>query len=155
MANAFKCDVCGNFFELQPLRDFIGGKNKEGVSVNLRLFMLDKHGHKACDFEQWDLCPECYEKLKQFLNPKVENVQSENNTDCFEKEMTQEEAFKLMQETWCWKCKGLSEDGVCRKSLPRSGRSCVDAVMSNEIPEAFEEVEVNLKSWLEEMKNEN
>ena len=154
MANAFKCDVCGNFFELQPLKNFIGGNREVNIQPNLRLFMFDEHKNKVCDFEEWDLCPECYKKLRQFLNPKVENVQSENNTDCFEKEMTQEEAFKLMQETWCWKCKGLSEDGVCRKSLPRSGRSCVDAVMSSEIPEAFEEVEVeNLK--VGGNKNEN
>ena len=145
MANAFKCDVCGSFFELQPLKNFfndVGNNWNVDVQPNLRLFMFDEHETKVRNYEEWDLCPECYKKLRQFLNPKVENAKSENNTDCFEKEMTKEEAFKLMQETWCWKCKGLSEDGMCRKGLPRSGRSCLDAVMSNDIPEAFEEVEI-------------
>lgn len=140
MASAFKCDVCGSFFELQPLKNFIGGDREVNIQPNLRLFMFDEHKNKTCDFEEWDLCPECYKKLRQFLNPKVENVQSENNTDCFEKEMTQEEAFKLLQETWCYKCKGLGSDGVCKKRLPRFGLSCLDAFMSNEIPKAFEEL---------------
>lgn len=119
-----------------------------------------KHIFKIAEKFNWsvgkkDLCPECYKMFLQNEKEKVENVQSENNTDCFEKEMTQEEALKLMQETWCWKCKGLSEHGMCRKSLPRSGRSCVDAVMSNEIPEAFEEVEIKNLKKLEELSNEN
>lgn len=147
MSNAFKCDACGSFFGLQPLKNFVDSNRKVDVRPNLRLFMFDENGNKACDFEQWDLCPECYKRLRQFINQNVENVQSENNTDCFEKEMTQEEAFKLMQELWCYKCKWLGKNGMCRKGLPKSGISCVDAVMSNEIPEAFEEIK------LEENKN--
>lgn len=146
MANAFKCDVCGKYYEEHTI-------DLKNVSIDI----LGISSISGADFllKKEDLCPECYEKIKQILNLKVENVQSESNTDCFEKEMTQKEALKLMQETWCWKCKGLSEHGMCRKSLPRSGRSCVDAVMSNEIPEAFEEDEIKILKKVGGNKNEN
>lgn len=131
MANAFKCDVCGKYYGEHTV-------DLKNVSINI----LGTSNISGADFHltKKDLCPECYEKIKQILNPKVENVQPENNTDCFEKEITQEEAFKLLQETWCYKCKGLGSDGICKKRLPRFGLSCLDAFMSNEIPKAFEEL---------------
>lgn len=153
MANAFKCDRCGSFFELQPLRNFIGGDRKDNVQANLRLFMLDKHGDKYCEFEQWDLCPECYKKLRQFLNPKVENVQSENNTDCFEKEITQEEALKLMQETWCYKCKFFNKV-VCMKKIKNLDESCFYDFMNNEVPRNFRELPIPIQEF-ENGGNEN
>lgn len=142
MANSFNCDVCGEYYKTHDA-------DTKNVSVNIRV--ISNVEGKGFDFIKKDLCPKCYRKLMEFLYPEienVENVQSEEDTECFEKEITMEEAIILLQQTWCYKCKGLDKDGMCRKSLPRSGRSCLDYLMSNEIPEAFEEIN------LEEMKNE-
>ena len=135
MANAFKCDVCGSFFELQPLKNFVGGKDEKNVQANLRLFMFDKHGNRVDEFEQWDLCPECYKKLKQFLNENVEKETFEE-VDTDVKKMTTSEAREILKEEWCCECKRYSNN-VCDMIIPSGTKSCVDCILENLTPLHF------------------
>ena len=136
MSNAFKCDVCGSFFELQPLKNFIGGNKENNVQANLRLFMFDKHGNNVDEFEQWDLCPECYKKFKQFLGN--ENVEKETfeEVDTDVKKMTTSEAREILKEEWCCECKRYSNN-ICDMIIPSSTKSCVDCILENLTPIHF------------------
>lgn len=137
MSNAFKCDVCGSLFELQPLKNFIGGDKEDNVQANLQLFMFNKQGSLACGLEQWDLCPKCYKKLKEFLrNENVENETSEETvTDV--KEISYEEARKILESEWCCKCRRYI-NGKCDKRLSKGIKNCIDYVLENKIPVHFD-----------------
>lgn len=137
MSNAFKCDVCGSLFELQPLKNFIGGDKEDNVQANLQLFMFNKQGSLACGLEQWDLCPKCYKKLKEFLrNENVENKTSEETvTDV--KEMTIEEARKILESEWCCKCTRYI-NGKCGRILNKRITNCIDCIFENKIPVHFD-----------------
>ena len=144
MANAFKCDVCGKYYKEHTV-------DLKNISINI----LGISNISGADLflTKEDLCPECYEKIRQVLNPKVENVQPEYNTDCFEKEMTQEEALKLMQETWCWKCKFFNKV-VCMKKIKNLDESCFYDFMNNEVPRNFKELPIPIQEF-ENGGNEN
>ena len=136
MSNAFKCDVCGSLFELQPLKNFIGGDREDNVQANLQLFMFNKQGSLACGLEQWDLCPECYKKLKEFL--RNENVEKETfeEVDTDVKKMTIEEAREILEKEWCCECKRYSNN-VCDRTIYSSTKSCVDCILENLTPIHF------------------
>lgn len=136
MSNAFKCDVCGSLFELQPLKNFIGGDREDNVQANLQLFMFNKQGSLACGLEQWDLCPKCYEKLKEFL--RNENVEKETfeEVDTDVKKMTKLEAKEILKKEWCCECKNYYNN-VCDKIIPSSAKSCVDCILENSTPLHF------------------
>ena len=83
-----------------------------------------------------DLCPECYEKLKEFLrNENVENKTSEEvNTEV--NEMTIEEAREILEKEWCCECIRYYNN-VCNVIIPSSTKSCVDCILENLSPIHF------------------
>ena len=128
MSNAFKCDLCHNYYEehtfdIENIKIII----EEMKSENGFIYKLSEK----------DLCPECYEKLKEFLrNENVENKTSEEvNTDV--KEISYEEARKILESEWCCKCRSYI-NGKCDRRLSKGIKNCIDCILENKIPVHFD-----------------
>lgn len=127
MSNAFKCDLCHNYYEehtfdIENIKIII----EEMKSENGFIYKLSEK----------DLCPECYEKLKEFLrNENVENKTSEEvNTEV--NEISYEEARKILESEWCCECKRYSNN-VCNMIIQSGTKSCVDCILENLTPIHF------------------
>ena len=63
MANAYKCDRCGAFYEFY-------GENKENHGNTVQSFYKNEDGNgRSYNADKYDLCPDCMESFKRWLDP--------------------------------------------------------------------------------------
>lgn len=74
MSRAYKCDCCGKLFE-SYLEE---GKIKQ-VIVTENISKLNSKDEKI----SYDVCKECFMKIKKILNQNAKKVQSDKKPDCF------------------------------------------------------------------------
>lgn len=128
MSNAFKCDLCHNYYEEHTF---------DIKNIKITIEEIKRENGFIYKLSEKDLCPECYEKLKEFLrNENVENKTSEETvTDV--KEMTIEEARKILESEWCCKCTRYI-NGKCGRILNKRITNCIDCIFENKIPVHFD-----------------
>lgn len=128
MSDAFKCDLCHNYYEEHTF-------DIENIKITIK--GVKRENGFIYKLSEKDLCPECYEKLKEFLrNENVENKTSEETvTDV--KEMTIEEARKILESEWCCKCTRYI-NGKCGRILNKRITNCIDCIFENKIPVHFD-----------------
>lgn len=128
MSNAFKCDLCHNYYEEHTF---------DIKNIKITIEEIRSENGFIYKLSEKDLCPECYKKLKEFLrNENVENKTSEETvTDV--KEMTIEEARKILESEWCCKCTRYI-NGKCGRILNKRITNCIDCIFENKIPVHFD-----------------
>ena len=127
MSNAFKCDLCHNYYEEHTF---------DIKNIKITIEEMRSENGFIYKLSEKDLCPECYEKLKEFLrNENVENKTSEEvNTEV--NEISYEEARKILESEWCCKCRSYI-NGKCDRILNKRVKNCVDYILENKIPVHF------------------
>ena len=127
MSNVFQCDLCHNYYEEHTF---------DIKNIKITIKEVKRENGFAYKLSEKDLCPECYEKLKEFLrNENVENETSEETvTDVYE--MTTEEARKILESEWCCKCRRYI-NGKCVRILNKRIKNCMDYILENKIPVHF------------------
>ena len=128
MSNAFKCDLCHNYYEEHTFD-----------IKNIKIIIEEMRSENGFIYKlsEKDLCPECYEKLKEFL--RNENVEKETfeEVDTDVKKMTTSEAREILEKEWCCECKRYYNN-VCNVIINSSTKSCVDCILENLTPIHFE-----------------
>lgn len=72
MANARKCDVCGNLYEHYKGNSLFSNHN--GLNQSNAITMIDRNTeNKYWNRKTYDLCPECMDKLEKFLKAGGDN----------------------------------------------------------------------------------
>lgn len=128
MSNAFKCDLCHNYYEEHTF---------DIKNIKITIEEIRSENGFIYKLSEKDLCPECYEKLKEFL--RNENVEKETfeETVTDVKEMTIEEARKILESEWCCKCTRYI-NGKCGRILNKRITNCIDCIFENKIPVHFD-----------------
>lgn len=65
MADAKKCDRCGDLYEIEYNPAPLGGIKKPKYTVTDNYYSRNQHDDDVS--RQLDLCPVCVDKLKQFV----------------------------------------------------------------------------------------
>ena len=67
MANAKKCDRCGQFYDNYPIG------NSVGIYNGIRRVRKDEFGSIMAERETIDLCEKCMSEFAEFLSNRKEN----------------------------------------------------------------------------------
>lgn len=98
-----QCDRCKQVF--QPYIQLTGCKGKTNyVKLHVMHSRYLENVYDGNDNKYWDLCPECAEKLNQFLeNPNTDVVVKEMNSDSAVKASTELENIPVPDEDDGWR----------------------------------------------------
>ena len=138
MGIVFQCDCCKKPYN----SEFIEG---------IKFYSKDLY-QNSVDGVCYDLCKECKEKVvnclkeiqesnkTQIVIEKEENENVEKETfeevDTDVKEISIEEARKILESEWCCKCRRYI-NGKCDRRLSKGIKNCVDYILENKIPKHF------------------
>lgn len=62
MSLANKCDRCGKLYEY-----YLIGDDQPGRYNAVRVVRMSRSGEPLAQRDAWDLCPECMDELKKFM----------------------------------------------------------------------------------------
>lgn len=72
MAKALKCDRCGKFFQIDDMERLHG--NDEKV-----YYLVKRLGGGVHRDEMYDICPDCYDQLKCWMEGKFNIIKREES----------------------------------------------------------------------------
>ncbi|MBP3920423.1 MAG: hypothetical protein J6D28_02540 [Bacilli bacterium] len=128
MGIVFQCDCCKKNY------------NSEFTS-GIKFYSKELYQNSVDSGVCYDLCKECKEKVINLLREiKEENENVEKETfeevDTDVKEMSIEDARKILESEWCCKCRRYT-NGKCDRRLSKGIKNCIDYVLENKIPKHF------------------